>query len=158
MVKWIGSIQWGRVLLVGFLYSVISVVIRQLEMIWTFHYYTDPKYFGLWNPLMMPVSRVGGSAIAPLSSEFYIVSGIITFMTGMSLAIIYYYLKDYLPKGYMKRSFFFADLMVATSFIFFTLPSILLFNAPYGLLASWFVSSFIILLVTSLTIVKVIGK
>jgi len=107
---------------------------------------------------MMSASPAGGPTAGPPLSEFYIVSAIITFMTGMSLAIIYYYLKDYLPKGYMKRSFFFADLMVATSFIFFTLPSILLFNVPYGLLASWFVSSFIILLVTSLTIVKVIGK
>jgi uncharacterized membrane protein len=94
----------------------------------------------------------------PPPPEFFIISAIITFSIGMSLTIIYYYLKEYLPKGYIPRSFFFADLMVATSFIFFTLPTFLMFNVPYGLLASWFVSTFVLILVSALTIVKIVGK
>jgi len=149
-VKWIGQINWGKVFLIGFLYTVLSMVVRQVEMLWTMKYYTDPAYFGVWNKLMMP-------SVGP-PPEFFIISAIITFSVGMSLTIIYYYLKEYLPKGYIPRSFFFADLMVATSFIFFTLPTFLMFNVPYGLLASWFVSTFVIILVSSLTIVKIVGK
>lgn len=151
MVKWIGKIHWGKVLLVGLIYTVVTVIVRQVEMFWTMKYYLMPKYFGVWNPLMMPKA-------GPPPVEFFIVSTIISFTTGMSLAIIYYYVKEYLPKGYWKRTFFFADLMVATSFIFFTLPVYLLFNVPVGLLASWFASTFVIVLVASITIQRVIGK
>lgn len=151
VIKWMRSIHWGKVILVGFLYTVISAVVRQLEMLWTLKYYMDPQYFGLWSKFMMPAS-------GPPPAEFYILSTIISFTVGMSLTVIYYYLKDYLPKGYVKRSFFFADLLIATSFVFFTMTSILLFNVPYGLLATWFVSTFVILVVTSLTIVKIVGK
>ena len=150
-VKWIGRINWGKVFLIGFLYTVLSMVVRQVEMLWTMKYYVDPAYFGVWNKLMMP-------SAGPPPPEFFIVSAIITLSVGMSLTIIYYYLKEYLPKGYIPRSFFFADLMVATSFIFFTLPTFLMFNVPYSLLVSWFVSTFVIILVSSLTIVKIVGK
>lgn len=150
-VKWITRINWGKVFLIGFLYTVVSMVVRQVEMLWTIKYYMDPRYFGVWNKLMMP-------NVGPPPPEFFIISAIITFSVGMSLTIIYYYLKEYLPKGYIPRSFFFADLMVATSFVFFTLPVFLMFNVPYGLLASWFVSTFVIILVSSLTIVKIVGK
>ena len=150
-VKWIGKINWGKVFLIGILYTALSMVVRQVEMLWTMKYYVDPAYFGVWNKLMMP-------SAGPPPPEFFIVSAIITLSVGMSLTIIYYYLKEYLPKGYIPRSFFFADLMVATSFIFFTLPTFLMFNVPYALLASWFVSTFVIILVSSLTIVKIVGK
>ncbi len=150
MVKWIAKINWGKVLLAGFVYTLIAIFTRQIEAVFTLKYYMDPAYFGLWNKLMMPTA-------GPPPLEFMIVSAIITFTTGISLTIVYYYLRDLLPKGFYKRAFYFADLMVATSFIFFTLPTLLMFNVPYGLLVSWFVSTFIILLFASLTIVKIIG-
>jgi tryptophan-rich sensory protein len=151
MITWIAKIHWGKVLLVGLIYTIISVVVRQVEMLWTMKYYEMPRYFGLWNPLMMPKA-------GPPPTDFFIVSTIITFTIGVSLTIVYYYLKECLPKNYWKRTFFFADLMVATSFIFFTLPSYLLFNIPVGLLASWFASTFVMLVVTSVAITKIIGK
>lgn len=151
MIKWIEKIHWGKVLLVGLIYTIVSVVVRQVEMLWTMKYYLMPRYFGLWNPLMM---SKGG----PPPMEFFIVSTIITFTTGISLTIVYYYLKDYLPKNFWKRSFFFTDLLIATSFIFFTLPSYLLFNIPIGLLVSWFASTFVTIVITSITINKIIGK
>ena len=150
MVKWIQGIHWGKVIGIGVLFAVISMVVRQLEMLWTIQYYTDPAYFGLWSPLMMPKA-------GPPPPEFFIFSIISSIFTGMALTLIYYYLREYLPKGYWKRSFFFADVLVATSFIFFTVPVALLFHIPYGLLAWWFGSTFVIVSASSLVIVKMVG-
>jgi glucose-6-phosphate-specific signal transduction histidine kinase len=90
------------------------------------------------------------------STELLILSTIGYFTTGVFLTIIYYYLKDYLPKGYWKRATFFADLMVSTSFIFFTVPAYVQLHLPLAQVGGWFVSSFIVILGTSLIIVKTI--
>jgi hypothetical protein len=91
-------------------------------------------------------------------SNVGIMSTVITLATGISIAIIYYYLKDILPKKILKRVFFFADLMIACSFVFFTMPAYVLFNVPVGLLVRWFISSFIILVYMSFITVKIIGR
>jgi len=150
MVKWIHTIHWGKIFLVGLLYTIFSVVVRQVELIWTMKYYVMPQYTGVWSKLMMPTA-------GPPPPEFMIVSTVSSFVVGMSLAIMYYYLREYLPKGFWRRSTYFADLLIATSFIFFTLPCYLLFNLPAALLGYWFVSTFVTLLVTSLFIVKVVS-
>ena len=150
MVKWISRIHWGKVLLVGLAYTVISTVVRMLEVVWTMRYYTMPQYSGVWNRMMMPTA-------GPPPAEFRMVSAVAAFATGVSLTIIYYYLRDYLPKGFWKRATYFADLMAATSLIFFTFPVALLFNVPYGLLVSWFLSTFVILVTTSIIIVRLVN-
>jgi uncharacterized membrane protein len=149
MIKWISRIHWGKVFLIALLYTIIATVIRQLEMIWTLKYYMTPQYFGVWSKLMMPSN-------GPPPFEFMVTSMILTFASGMALTIIYYYLRDYLPKGFWHRATFFADVLVSTSFIFFTLPVYLLFNVPLALLGYWFVSTFVVLLLTSILIVKII--
>jgi hypothetical protein len=148
-IKWIAKIQWRKVFLIAFLYTIIATVVRQLEVIWTLKYYMMPQYFGVWSKLMMPTA-------GPPPPEFMITSLILTFASGMALAIIYYYLKEYLPTGFWKRSTFFADILVSTSFVFFTLPAYLLFNLPMALLGWWFVSTFVVLLLTSVLIVKIV--
>jgi uncharacterized membrane-anchored protein len=132
IIKWIREIHWGKALLVGVLYTVVSMVVRQVEAMLT---------------------KAG-----PPPPEFMITSLVFSLATGICITLIYYYLKDMLPKDGTKRIFLFADLMIAASFVFFTLPVYLLFNVPVGLLVSWFVSSFIILVVTSYAIVKIVGK
>ena len=149
VIKWIKNIYWRKVLLTGFLYTVIAFVLHQLEVIITMKYYLMPEYFGLWSKLMMPKA-------GPPPLEFFITSLVFTFVTGVSLALVYYYVRDLLPKDFKKRVFYFADLMIATSFIFFTLPTYLLFNVPGGLLIIWFMTSFIILLASSFVFVKLI--
>lgn len=144
------EIRWGKVLLVGVLYTVISTVIRQIEAIVTMKYYVDPRYVGLWSKVMMPKA-------GPPPAEFMIMSVIFSLTAGVSITLIYYYLKDLLPKRVAKRIFLFADLMIATSFVFFTLPVYLLFNVPAMLLVSWFVSGFLILTATAAVIVKIVG-
>ena len=149
MVFWIKEISWKKVILSGAIFTVISFVIRQVEALLTMGYYTDPQYFGLWSKLMMPSN-------GPPPAEFMITSLVFTFVTGVSLALIYYYLRKHLPQNLKQRVFYFADLMVATSFLFFTLPAYLMFNIPVGILVSWFIASFIILLSASFIFVKII--
>lgn len=149
IIKWISKIHWGKVFLIGFLYTILATVIRQLEVLWTMKYYTMPQYFGVWSKTMMP-------SAGPPPVEFMIMSAVMTFASGMAITIIYYYLKEYLPRGFWRRSTFFADILVSTSFVFFTLPVYLLFNVPVALLGYWFVSTFVVLLITSLLIVKIV--
>jgi uncharacterized membrane-anchored protein len=151
MIKWIREIVWGKVLLVGIIFTVVSTVVHQIEAVLTMKYYVDPQYFGVWSRLMMPSN-------GPPPAEFMITSLIFSFATGVSIALIYYYLKDLLPKNVMRRTFLFADLLIATSFVFFTLPVYLMFNVPVGLLVSWFISSFLIITTASAVIVKFVGK
>jgi hypothetical protein len=149
MIKWIKGINWLKVLFVSVIYTVISMVVQQIGVVLTMKYYIDPQYFGVWSKVMMP-------SAGPPPPSFMITSLIMTLASGISIALIYYYLKDMLPKNTKHRVFLFADLLIATYFIFFTLPVYLLFNVPMGLNISWFVFSFIILTATSAVIVKII--
>lgn len=143
-------IHWGKVFWVGFLFTLVSMVTHNVEAMLTMKYYLMPQYFGLWSKIMMP-------SAGPPPLTFFAVSLVITFTSGVSLTIIYYYLREYLPKGFWKRATYFADLMAATSLIFFTLPVFLMFNVPLVLLGSWFISTFLILIVASVLIVKIIN-
>lgn len=151
MIAWMKEINWGKTFLVGLLYTVFAAIIRQIEIGLTMSYYVDTAHLGLWSRLMMPNA-------GPPPAEFMIMSTVFTLATGLSIAIIYYYIKEMLPKRFLKRVFFFADLMIGFSFIFFTLPTYLLFNVPLGLLVSWFISTFIVLVYASFITVKIIGK
>jgi len=149
MALWIRNINWGSVFVCGLIYTVIATIVHQIEAFLMMDYYTMPAYFGVWSKLMMPSK-------GPPPMEFFLVSLIITFVSGVSLALIYYYVRDILPKKFWLRVTFFADLMVATSFIFSTLPMYVLINLPMQLLISWFISGFIILVAASYTFVKLI--
>ena len=149
MAFWIEEISWKKVFVVSFLFTIISFVIRQIEAMLTLNYYKMPEFFGVWSKLMMP--KAGAPPVS-----FIITSLIFTFATGICLSLIYYYLKDHLPKERHKRMFYFADLMIGTSFVFFTLPVYLMFNIPSGLLISWFISSFIVLTLTSWILVRIV--
>jgi hypothetical protein len=163
MIRWIKEISWKKVFMIGIIYTVASVIVRQVEAMLTMKYYLMPQYSGVWSKLMMPAryasaSAAGGPVYGPPPFEFMVTSFIFTLASGISITLIYYYLKDFLPKGFWKRVFFFADVLIATSFVFFTLPVYLLFNVPLGLLFSWFISSFILVVFGSFLIVKIVGK
>ena len=128
---------------------MISFVIHQIEAILTIKYYMMSAYSGVWSKLMMPGN-------GPPPASFMITSLIFSFVTGISVSLIYYYLRDHLPSNLFKRTFYFADLMVATSFVFSTLPMYLMFNVPLGLLISWFISSFVILTIGSWVLIKIV--
>jgi len=149
MTFWIKEISWKKVILSGSIFTVISFVVRQIEAVLTVKYYMMPQYFGVWSKVIMPAN-------GPPPVSFMLTSLVFTFVTGVSVALIYYYLKDHLPKEEKKRAFYFADLMVGTSFVFFTLPVYLMFNVPMGLLLSWFITTFIILTAGAWVLVKIV--
>ncbi len=149
-VKWISKINWGKIGIVAFLYTLFATVVHQIEALVSLKYYMMSEYFGVWSKLMMPKA-------GPPPQEFFIASTVLTFTTGVSLALVYCYIRDMLPKNNRERIFLFADLMIGLQFVFFTLPVYLLFHVPPILLVSWFVSNFIILVFTSFICVKVIG-
>jgi hypothetical protein len=146
---WFNKISWGKVLLTAAIFTVISYAIHMIEALLTMKYYLDPAYFGVWSKLMMP-------SAGPPPMAFTITSIIFAFVTGISIALIYYYLRDHLPPLGFKRAFYFADLLIATTFVFFTLPAYLMLNLPVGILVSWFVSSFVILTAGSWLLVKIV--
>ena len=149
MTFWITKIAWGKLLLSALIFTVISYVVHIIEAMLTIKYYMMPQYFGLWSKLMMPSS-------GPPPAAFTITSIVFAFVTGISVGLIYYYLRDHLPPVGFKRVFYFADILIATTFLFFTLPSYLMFNVPVGILVSWFISAFIILTAGSLVLVKIV--
>lgn len=149
MAFWLKEINIKKFLLAGTIFAVISFVIHQIEAILTMKYYLDPQYFGVWSKLMMP-------SAGPPPIQFTITSIVITLVTGFSVTAIYYYLRDHLPQNNFKRITYFADLMVATSFVFSTLPIYLMLNVPTGLLVAWFISNFIIQTAGSAVLVRII--
>ncbi len=146
---WWKEISWKKVIISGLIFTLISFILRQIEAVLTLKYYMMPEYFGVWSKVMMP-------SAGPPPASFMITSFIFTFVTGISIGLIYTYLKDHLPKDKKRRIFYFADLMIGTSFVFFTLPVYLLFNVPLGLLVSWFITTFISLTAGSWVLVKII--
>lgn len=148
-IKWISKINWGKVFIVGLFYTIIATVAHQIEAMISLKYYMMPQYFGVWSKLMMP-------KMGPPPTDSFITSTIITFTSGISLSLVYYYIRDMLPKNIQERILLFADLMIGLQFVFFTLQVYLLFNLPIMLLVSWFISSFFILVATSYICVKII--
>lgn len=149
MTFWIKELSIRKILLTSVIFTVISFVLHQVEALLTMKYYLMPQYFGVWSKIMMPSN-------GPPPASFMITSLIFTFVTGISITLIYYYLRDHLPKETRRRIFYFADLMLGTYFVFFTLPVYLMFNVPVGLLVSWFISTFIIVTANAWVLVKII--
>lgn len=149
MISWLREISIKKLLLTSVIFTVVAFILHQIEAILMMKYYVDPQYFGVWSKVMMP-------SAGPPPPSFMITSLIFSFVTGVSVTLIYYYLKGHLPKEERKRILYFADLMAATSFLFSTLPMYLMFNVPVALLISWFISNFIILTIGSFVMVKII--
>lgn len=149
MIKWIAGINWKHVFLSGLIYTILATIVHEIEAFIMIGQYTNPAYFGVWSKFMMPVA-------GPPPASFFITSTVLTFVSGISLAVVYYYVKEMLPKKNMQRTFFFADILIGLSFVFFTLPAYLMFNIPPALLVSWFVSSFVILVAASYINVRII--
>ncbi|MCX6732713.1 MAG: hypothetical protein NTV98_04190 [Candidatus Roizmanbacteria bacterium] len=148
-IKWLTKINWGKVFIVGIIYTVVATLIHQLEAMISLKYYMMPEYFAVWSRTMMPIA-------GPPPMDFFVKSTIMTITSGISLALVYCYIRDMLPKNIKERVLLFADLLAGLQFIFFILPVYLLFNLPIGLLINWFISGFLILVITSYLCVKIL--
>lgn len=134
---WIKKISWKNIIFVGSIYTAIALIAQQCE-----------SRFGINYPFT--------SSSVSYYANYHFINLIFTFVTGVSLAIVYYYLRDNLPKNKLQRTLYFADLMVATYFIFFTIPVFLIFSVSPMLLFIWFVKAFLLLLINSVVLVNII--
>lgn len=143
------NIRWGKVMLAGILFTIIATIIHTIESFLTMSYYLDPQYFGVWSKAMMPNA-------SPPPTSFFITSILFSFLTGVTLAIFYDLIKEKLAKTESGKVICFTGMLVTLGTVFFTLPVYLLINIPGGLMISWFLSSVIIFLLTSMIFVKVL--
>lgn len=148
MLKHIKNLNWKKVLITSSVYMIIVFVIRTIEAIITMNFYTIPEYFGLWSKVMMP-------AAGPPPVSFQITSLLFSLISGVALVIFFEYIKPVLPKKPLDKTIYFTKIIVLLSFIFFTLPVYLMFNIPFMLLVSWFITSVIIMFLSSMVFVKV---
>jgi hypothetical protein len=147
MIAWIRKIHWGRIGIVAVIYTIVATIMRQLEIL------VLSQYFANSSPVLSWIGRMKSLVGTPIT-DLLITSLVATFLTGVSLSLIYCYLKEYLPKKKLQRIFFFADVLVAALFVFFIIPSYVVFGVPVVILGSWFISGFIVLLITSAAIVE----
>ena len=144
------NIRFEKVFVSSLAYMVIAFVVRQIELLLTMKYYLMHEYFNAWSLVMMPI--LGSTPPA----NFFILSILFSFVTGLVLALLYEFIKSLLADGCCKKACQFSCLLITMSLIFFSLPAYLLFNTPLALLVSWFFSQAIISYLVSLVFVKVL--
>lgn len=149
MFDGIKKLQWQKIFISGFIFLIIAAIVRQLEVILTMRYYQMPEFFGVWSKLMMP-------SVGPPPASFLFTSLLFSFLTGVTLAGFYDFVKSLLPKNKTQRIFCFTELVIIISFVLFSLPVYLLFNLPVELLVTWFISSVIIFLLSAAVFVKLL--
>ncbi|HEU0051438.1 MAG TPA: hypothetical protein VFQ60_05295 [Patescibacteria group bacterium] len=143
------KIAWGRVLVSGILFTIISMIVRQIESILTMKYYLMPQYFGVWSKLMMPNA-------GPPPMSFFLISLLFSFITGIGLAIFFQFIKEGLSRAFWPRVFGFFGISFGLGFLFFSLTTYLMINLPLALQASWLVSSAIVLFLSGIVYAKII--
>jgi hypothetical protein len=149
MYECLEKIQWKKVLLSGLVYLVAATIIRQIEVVLTMKYYLMPEYFGVWSKLMMP--KVG-----PPPPSFMILSLLFTFITGITLAAFYDFIKSLLPKNCWERVFDFTGTVAVLMLVFSYLPMYLLINLPLGLVVCWFITGLVTVFIGAVVFTKLI--
>jgi len=150
MMDWIKNIKFSKILWATLSYAIIATVLHQIESIFTMNFYLLESYFGTWSKFMM--SKAG-----PPEPIFYILSMLFSLISGFLIASVYYFLKDHLTQDYWKKVISFSLLLFIISIVTFTLPCILLFHLPIGLVLSWILTSIFIYFFGSMVFVKIIG-
>lgn len=144
------NVRWGKVLLAGVIFLAISIVLRQIEAYLTMDYYKMPEFFGVWSRLMMPKS-------GPPPMSFYLTSILFSYLTGITLAVVYEKIRNIFPEDKWKRIFNFTCFTVIFAIIFFTLPVYMLFHIPLGLLITWLVTGVIIYFLATIAFNKLLN-
>lgn len=147
MFEHLQKIHWKKVLIAGVVFLVIATITRQIEVFLTMDFYKDPQFFGVWSRLMMPAN-------GPPPLQFILYSFLFTYLTGITLAFLYDFIKGNLSKKFWLKVGSFTDITVGLSFVFFTLPSFLLFNIPLILLIYWLISTTVIIFLSTIFFVK----
>lgn len=149
MLEIIKRIRWQKVWVAALAYLVIVFIFRQIEVILTMDFYKNPEYFGVWSRLMMPKA-------GPPPMSFFVTSLVFTYLTGMTLAALYEFIRPLLPKEVKARFYVYAKIVVVLATVFFTLPVWLLFNIPLILLLIWFITALVTIMCATVAFIWIL--
>lgn len=143
--------HWKKIIFASLILTVIDFIIHQIEATITIKYYLMPEYYGLWSKLMMPKA-------GPPPAEFFVISILVSFLSSLVLATIFVFIKDLLPKKHSLRILGYTKITALFMLIFSYFPMFMMFNVPYVLLASWFLTSVIAIVVGACLFTKMLNK
>ncbi|MFH1443570.1 MAG: hypothetical protein ABIG96_06050 [Candidatus Micrarchaeota archaeon] len=145
------GLGWGKALVAGIAYAVISQAIRIIESFFTMDYYTDPANFALWSRMMMP-----GAGAPPM--EFFIYNLLFGVLIGMVFAYAYNSIKSAIPaENSWMRGVKFGWLLFLVAGIPGFIMLFMILAVPVMLNFSWLVSGLVVYLLGGAAIGKIIG-
>jgi len=146
--------NWGKILLAALAYAVIAQAVHIAGAIADMPYYTDPAYFAVWSPVMMP-------GAAPPPAEFYMLS----IGSGIVMGAIFAYGYSLVGKALRGGKSFKAEKPWQTGakygLLVFGLAGLssltmpMLFNIPFALAFSWSVQALAICLLSGAAVGKI---
>lgn len=143
-------IKWGKAVLGGIAFAVISQVIYTLESMLDMGYYTDSTNFAIWSKIMMPNQ-------GPPGIEYFALAIALAFVMGLIFTAAFQALRNSFEKDFLKAGTTFGALL----FFVATLPGMaaiyLNLAVPAGLVASWTVVGLIVDLLGGVAIAKISG-
>ncbi len=143
--------NWKQLALAAVAFVVIAQVIHTLGAIWMMDYYKDPAYFPLWSKLMMPND-------GPPGADFYIVSLISSFITGLIFAGAYPLVANNLPGKGVTKGVNYGIFIFFVVGVTFMLSVKLLFAVPGALLGGWVAESLVIYTIAGAAFSRIMQK
>ena len=138
----------GRLLLAGAAFAIIAYVVHTAGAFATMGYYTDPAYFPVWSPVMMP-----GPGGPPLSFTGY--SLLFNGIAGVFFAFVYKVLKDAVPgKSPAQKGATYGALVFLVAGVPSFFAMVLLINLPSPLLLAWAVENLAVWLLAGVATAK----
>jgi len=151
MFEVLKRLHWKPIILSGFVFAIIAMVVHMVESMLTMSYYLMPEYFGAWSKVMMPTA-------GPPPASFYVYSFIASVLGGIVFAELYDLIKSQFGATYWQRVCVFTKYWVFLNLVLFILPLWLFVNLPLGLIISWFVSGAIIAFFGTMVFAKMMKK
>lgn len=141
--------EWKKILLAAAAFVVISQIVHMAGALADMCYYSNPAYFMLWSPLMMP-------AQGPPPMDFYLFSIAFSLITGAIFAYAFLLTKaSFKEKSFLQAGVKFGLFLFLISGITSTLSMYLLFAVPAGLLFSWLAQGLIVFLAFGIAMARI---
>lgn len=143
MSEWMKHIHWKNVLISGSIAAVCTILLLQIEAVFTMKWYMDPAYFSVWSTVMLPNA-------GPPPAAFYGISLLFTLATACTMAAVFDFMKTLFGKGYWQRVIGFTDIMVGLMIVFMYFPMYLMVRLPLPLLGVWLMTGFVSVFVSAM--------
>ncbi len=145
------EINWKQCFVAAVVFAIIALVVHSIGAMLTLNYYANPAYFSLWSSLMMPGESAPGI-------EFFAVSILFNFVTGLIFAVAYSLLRNSVPGTGLMKGLNYGGLLFLLSSIPASLSTYLILAVPSFLVVTWAIESLLILLLTGVVFASVIKK